>query len=500
MDRSARDGPRQYFVPARFKYTRCRGGSQLVERRTPSPPTPSSAKSLSSCLCHYPCYNLAHMLKSRYAFPLVALGLSTLLLLVASLAVVTVIRALPGRYAYYLPEPLQKVRHRPHPGALPTPVVGQAAALDQTPTLVPTMTPASGPTEERPPTSTPTNQAATSTPFPTPSPTLIPSPTPTLPAVFSLTGLRHEHQAWNNCGPATLTMLLSYWGSERTQQDAAPILKPDPDDKNVSPWELEAYTGDQGLEVITRANGDLGRIKELLRAGFPVIVETWYVRDAQDQLGHYRLIVGYDDVTEQFMTYDSLHGPDIPIGYQELDELWRVFNRVYLVAYTPERWSEVADILGSDIETAAMYERALEVARAEAASPPRECVAYADCGDWVTFSWFNVGSSLNSLGRHQEAAAAYDRARQLGLHYRMLWYQFGPYESYYKAGRYDDVIALADATLATARNLEESYYWRGLARLAQGNAKGARSDFNTALRYHEGWAPALEALSSLDGS
>jgi tetratricopeptide (TPR) repeat protein len=82
----------------------------------------------------------------------------------------------------------------------------------------------------------------------------------------------------------------------------------------------------------------------------------------------------------------------------------------------------------------------------------------------------------------------------------MLWYQFGPYESYYEYGRYDDVIALADATLVTAGNLEESYYWRGMARWAQGNAQGARSDFNKALRYHEGWPPALEVLNDLERS
>ncbi|MGD2178960.1 MAG: hypothetical protein PVG71_14195, partial [Anaerolineae bacterium] len=108
--------------------------------------------------------------------------------------------------------------------------------------------------------------------------------------------------------------------------------------------------------------------------------------------------------------------------------------------------------------------------------------------------------SLTSLGLHEEAAAAYDQARQLGLHYRMLWYQFGPYESYYAAGRYEDVIALAEATLASARNLEESYYWRGRARLALGDVEGARSDFNTALRYHEGWLPAVAALEELNAS
>jgi len=221
------------------------------------------------------------------------------------------------------------------------------------------------------------------------------------------------------------------------------------------------------------------------------------VRDARDQLGHYRLIIGYDDAAQQFITYDSLHGPDVTVGYQELDELWRVFNRVYVVVYAPQRWDGLAAIIGPDLDDAAMYGRALETARAEAADPPESCVAYADCADWATFSWFSVGINLTSLGRHAEAAAAYDGARQLGLHYRMLWYQFGPYESYYAVGRYDDVIALADATLLTANNLEESYYWRGMARLALGDREGARADFRAALRYHGDWPPAATALAGM---
>ena len=417
------------------------------------------------------------MAKSRYVLILIAL---LVLLGISLLACPVLIRALPGRYAYYLPEPLQELRHNHHPDTLPTPITINTPA----PVFVHTSTPTHTPT--------PTPQPPTSTPSPT--------PTPTPPARFTLTGLRHEHQGWNNCGPTTLAMALSYWGRDETQYDTAPALKPDPEDKNVSPWEMEAYVRGLGLGAIVRACGDLERLKMLVRLGFPVVVETWYVRDARDQLGHYRLIIGYDDVARQFITYDSLHGPDVTIGYQELDELWRVFNRIYLVVYAPEQWDALATILGSDVDDATMYERALETARAEAESPPASCVAYADCADWVTFSWFSAGSSLTSLGRHAEAAAAYDRARQLGLHYRMLWYQFGPYESYYSVGRYDDVIALADATLATTSNLEESYYWRGKARLSQGDAGGARADFDTALRYHENWSPAVIALAEMESA
>jgi len=437
------------------------------------------------------------MAKSRYVPVLIVV---LVLLGVSLLACPTFIRALPGRYAYYLPQPLQELRHNPHPDTLPTPF---------TTLLPPTPPPTSQPTNQ------PTNQSTpppplshTPTPLPSPPPpSPTPTPTPTPPVSVTLTGLRHEHQGWNNCGPTTLAMALSYWGRSETQYDVAPILKPDPEDKNVSPWEMEAYVrslppsasgGAGGAGAIVRVGGTIDRLKALVRAGFPVVVETWYVRDARDQLGHYRLIIGYDDAVQEFLTYDSLHGPDVTIGYRELDELWRVFNWAYLVIYAPERWESLAAILGPDLDDAAMYERALETSRVEALAPSESCVAYADCADWITFSWFNAGSSLTSLGRHAEAAAAYDQARQLGLHYRMLWYQFGPYESYHAVGRYDDVIALADATLATTNNLEESYYWRGVARLAREDADGAWADFEAALRYHPDWPPAVIALAAME--
>jgi tetratricopeptide (TPR) repeat protein len=292
-------------------------------------------------------------------------------------------------------------------------------------------------------------------------------------------------------------MALSYWGREESQYDVAPILKPDPEDKHVGISQMEEVATSLGLGAIVRVNGSLQRLKRLLQAGFPVIIETWHVRNAQDQLGHYRLLVGYDDAVSEFILYDSLEGPDLPIGYGELDELWRVYNRVYMVVYPPERWDAVSNILGADVDDRAMFEGALQTARDELDASVGDCVAYADCADWITFSWFNVGSSLTALGRHQEAVGAYDQARQRGLHYRMLWYQFGPYESYYAVGRHEDVVALADATLATASNLEESLYWRALARAAQGDVDGARTDLQAALRYHEGWQPALDALQEL---
>jgi hypothetical protein len=453
------------------------------------------------------------------------LSIALAILGISLLAFPAVVRAIPGRYASLLPEPIQALRRGDHPITLPTPAsAGGAPDLNLAPTATPqplptiTPSPTAEPLATLPPTETegaapsPTSEApATLPPMEEAQPS--PTPLPTQPPAFLLDGLRHERQGWNNCGPTTLAMALSYWGSDDGQFDIAPLLKPDPEDKHVGIHQMERYARDQGFETVIRVGGTLDGLKQLLCSGFPVIIESWYVRDARDQLGHYRLVVGYDDAAAVFTLYDSLYDPPTLMGYQELDELWRVFNRTYMVLATPDRWEELAvlldmegpppsmvdpEVVGPELADPAMYERALATYYAELDQQPETCDAYASCSDWTAFTWFNIGTNLTALGRFEEGAAAYDHARQLGLHYRVLWYQFGPYESYYAAGRYDDVIALANATLATAKNLEESYYWRGMALLAQGDRAGARSNFESALRYHEAWAPALRALDEME--
>ncbi len=412
---------------------------------------------------------------------------------VSLLALPSLVRALPGRYASLLPEPLQQLRHSDHPMVLPTP------------DMPPLQIPVQEPTETPPPSPTPSLVTPSTTPPPTPpnteSPTNTPQPTPTpsptLPTRVLLENGRHERQGWNNCGPTTLAMTLSFWGSEATQSDIAPLLKPDPEDKHVGIDQMADYAAAHGLQAIVRSGGTLEGVKRFLHAGIPVIIETWYVRDARDQLGHYRLVVGYDEASQLFDLYDSLYDPPTTMAYRELYELWRVFDWTYLVVAPPDRWDTVLGIVGSDVDDGTMYQAALERASAEAEDPASTCVAYATCADWVTFSWYTVGTNFTALGRHEEASEAYDRARQRGLHYRMLWYQFGPYESYYAVERYQDVIALADATLATAPNLEESYLWRARARLATGDTVGARADAEAALKYHPDWEPATLVLAEL---
>ncbi len=88
---------------------------------------------------------------------------------------------------------------------------------------------------------TPTPLATSPTPtLPEPDGTPQPTSTP-LPASVSLPAPAWEKQDWNNCGPATLTLAMRYFGWDGDQRDISGLLKPDPGDKNVNIEELAYY-------------------------------------------------------------------------------------------------------------------------------------------------------------------------------------------------------------------------------------------------------------------
>jgi tetratricopeptide (TPR) repeat protein len=122
------------------------------------------------------------------------------------------------------------------------------------------------------------------------------------------------------------------------------------------------------------------------------------------------------------------------------------------------------------------------------------------------FVWFNLGTSLSELAAYSgdathytDAAASFDRAREIGLPFRMLWYQFQPYEAYLASGRLEEVFTLADAILSTdgGRHVEETYLYKGRALLASGDKEGAANAYHKALDLNSGFLLAKQAASSL---
>ena len=358
----------------------------------------------------------------------------------------------------------------------------------------------------------------TVTPEPTPVPTSSPTP---LPESVILDGVVYvdQHNRWNYCGPANLTMALNFWDWAGTRDDVARVVKPgiqDPNldfiqqgrwDKNVMPYEMADFVIDHtDLNVVTRHGGDLNLVKNLIAGGFPVLIEKgYYEADYTGKvawLGHYLFTTGYDDATGTFIVQDAYlkPGKDMRVDYQSYLEGWRSFNYLFMVIYPPEREGEVFNLLGPYADSAWGDQHALEIAEIETQTLS---------GNDGFFSWFNKGSSHVRLQQYVDAAYAYDQAfsiyAQLGdddsqRPYRIMWYQTGPYWAYYYSGRYQDVVNLANTTLIETiaePTLEESIYWRGQAYSALGQNNDAIADFRETIRLNPNFKPGWAALDQM---
>ena len=424
------------------------------------------------------------------------------------------VSALPGEYRVRLArvpivERVLEIGVTPLPTALPAPAgtvgrpeiaIPEIPELTATPVVVPTDEPVSAIVE---------SATVEPTPLltPTPSPTATPLPTPTpkpLPRQAQVDGLTIIAQGFNNCGPANLAINLNFYGNPTTQVEAAAFLKPNSEDRNVSPWQMVDYVNEQtDLRAFVGSGGDFELIKRFLANGLPIVIEKGYELESEGWLGHYLTMFAYDDDKQEFLSLDTNLGPWDSSGrvdsYEMVEHYWQQFNYTFFVVYPPEKEPLVQELLGPDmLDTAMMWQKAAESAQAEIEADPENA-----------FSWFNLGESLTRLGElsgemsyYESGAGAFDQARTLGIPPRIVWYQFRPYIAYMKVGRYQDILDLAEVTLSSqgGRNVEETYLYQGHALAYLGDGQGAIDAYEQALRLNKYFYPAQWALDAITGN
>ena len=356
------------------------------------------------------------------------------------------------------------------------------------------------------PTATPTTAATlTSTPeAPVDTPTPQPTATP-LPGEVAIEGVIYtdQHGLWNYCAPSNLAMELSFWGWQGDRVDVGSYVKPFEKDKNVMAYELADYVTEQtDFQAALRYGGTFDLLKKLLANGYPVLIEKGtYIRETTtgkfSWMGHYNVVTGYSDESQEFIVQDSYYTPDYRIAYDLLEGEWRAFNNVFLVVYPSEKQDELFGILGD-------YADADQSNRIAAQIASDEIYSLSDVDRF--FAWFNRGSSLVNLQDYYGAAAAYDEAwsyyatlPEEGRPWRITWYQTGPYFAYFYTGRYQDVINLTTQTIdgASQPYLEENFYWRARAYVAMGDIDSAVQDLRTSIEYHPDFTPSVELLQEL---
>ena len=162
----------------------------------------------------------------------------------------------------------------------------------------------------------PTAQAGTPTAELSPTPE--PTPTP-LPDYIALPPPSWEKQTINNCGPASLSMYLRYYGWEGDQSVISEIIKPLPQDRNVNIEEMAYYARTRAgwLNTEYRVGGDIEMMKAFLAEGIPVLIEEGFIMEESGWpnddrwAGHYLLLTGYDDGSQSFIAHDSFRGPSL---------------------------------------------------------------------------------------------------------------------------------------------------------------------------------------------
>lgn len=324
-------------------------------------------------------------------------------------------------------------------------------------------------------------------------PTPLPTPTVALvipPSEKILQGGTHVFQTFNNCGPASLSMILSYYGLSVSQQELGLALRPHQnpqginDDKSVTLSELAEKSKEYGFIPYHRPGGTEKLIKLFLAHDMPVITRTT-TKPTQD-IGHFRVIKGYDEPTGEFIQDDSLQGKNLRYTYENFNNLWQTFGYEFL-ALVPHDKKDIAEaILGPLTDEKAAWLAAAESARTIHTQKPDDFRAA-----------FNLSVALYHAGDYLGSAKEFESVEHR-LPFRTLWYQIEPILAYYELEDYDRVFAITEKILTNEnRAFSELYLIRGDIYKKQGNIEAARTEYEKAIRYNQNLKAARDALSGI---
>lgn len=138
------------------------------------------------------------------------------------------------------------------------------------------------------------------------------------------------------CGPASLAMVLDYWGDYVTQENIASLIYR-PDENVTYSSDMVEYAENQGFIAFWRI-ATIEELKENISNGYPIIVLQRFSLDSSEN--HFRVVVGYDErnvITYNpvylrdssiYLDYPDYFAQDYYIPYDNFLELWRLDNNL----------------------------------------------------------------------------------------------------------------------------------------------------------------------------
>lgn len=321
---------------------------------------------------------------------------------------------------------------------------------------------------------------------PTPTPTLVLKKTPDSKI---LQNNYHVFQTFNNCGPAALSMAFSYYGITQSQQKLGEILRPyqnpqgDNDDKSVTLAELAELAKDYNLIPYHRPNGNIELIRLFISYDIPVITRT-LLKENED-IGHYRVVKGFDSIEQTLIQDDSLQGKNLRYSYDAFNALWEKFNFEYLVLIPQDKKEIAKAIIKEDKDLKTAWQHAVSNAQKKLQENPDDF-----------YTRFNLAVAYYNVGEYKKAVNEFEKVENK-LPFRTLWYQIEPIKAYFALEEYEKVFAMTDKILNNHNKaFSELYMLRGEIYKKQGHIDAAKEEFEKALFYNKNLKAAKYALKS----
>lgn len=327
-----------------------------------------------------------------------------------------------------------------------------------------------------------------------PSPIPLPTPSMTLiipPSSKTLQNDYYIRQTFNNCGPAALSMALSYYGISQSQYVLGKSLRPyqhptgNNDDKSVTLAELAEKSKDYGFIPYHRSNGSIELIKLFITYDIPIITRT--ALSAGEDIGHFRVVKGFDDQTQTILQDDSLQNKNLRYNYEDFNTIWEGFNNEYLAMVPVEKQQIAEAILKDDVDSKVAWEKVTKKYQEKLAKNP----------DGV-FIRFNLSVAYYNIGDFKNAVSEFEKIEDL-LPARTLWYQIEPIKAYFDLGNDQKVIDLTSKILNNNnRAFSELYILRGKVYKRLGDKARAKLEFEKALIYNRNLKAAQDAFNSIN--
>lgn len=119
------------------------------------------------------------------------------------------------------------------------------------------------------------------------------------------------------CGPASLAMILNFWGVDITQDEIAQEVY-SPELKGALSIEMVLYAVQKGFKA-EMYNGSLQNLKDRIKAGFPLIVS--HRTDKENKRVHYLVAWGFNDDKGVIYVHSGVR-KNMSMDYQTFLKYW----------------------------------------------------------------------------------------------------------------------------------------------------------------------------------